>query len=103
MIYVAWDLICISKEVEGLDLRRLDTLNDAMILKFFWVMVLKTNNIWSQICRVKYEKGCTLWTVEPSQANSTTFNKIIQAREKILYLFIIQMESGERVQAVGEL
>jgi hypothetical protein len=83
-----------AKETGGLDLRRLNILNDAMILKAFWVMVTKLENIWSQICKAKYDKMVYLMDFLTLPANSTTFNIIIQARGKILQHITIQMSHG---------
>jgi hypothetical protein len=54
LAYTAWDRICEAKSDGGLGLRNLETLNEAMILKAFWLGVTKPNNMWVQICTEKY-------------------------------------------------
>jgi Reverse transcriptase (RNA-dependent DNA polymerase) len=103
LAYTAWDRICTDKEDGGLGLRKLETLNKAMVLKAFWTLVNNPQHTWSQVCMVKYlrDEGSTFWTVVASPANSTLWQKIIQTREKILQNYTIKLGSGEDTRAVG--
>jgi hypothetical protein len=104
LAYTTWDRICEAKSDDGLGLRNLETLNEAMILKAFWLRVTKPNNMWVQICTAKYlrESECTFWTAAASPTNSTVWKKIIQIRDtNILQKFTIKMGSRENTQAVG--
>lgn len=59
LAYVVWDRICTDKHSGGLGLKRLQTLNEAMLLKAFWTLATNTQNIWVSICQAKYQKDQT--------------------------------------------
>jgi hypothetical protein len=42
------------------------------------------------------------WTVEPSSANSITFNSLLQVRNNITYKITYQIGSGEGIKVIGE-
>jgi hypothetical protein len=86
----------------GLGLRRLDVLNEAILTKAFWVLLTNHHSIWAQICNAKYKGTCTWWTVDPSPANSTTVNTLLQTRTKITHKFTWRIGSGEGINVTGE-
>jgi hypothetical protein len=45
LAYVSWDWITLLKDMGGLGLRRLDTLNEAVLIKAFWVLLTKQHSI----------------------------------------------------------
>jgi Reverse transcriptase (RNA-dependent DNA polymerase)/zinc-binding in reverse transcriptase len=101
LAFTAWDKVCMERDKGGLGLRKLETLNEAIVLKAFWVLATSTHIIWVQINKAKYQIGCTLWTACASPANSVIQNNMIQARDKIIHKFTFKIGSGENILAVG--
>jgi hypothetical protein len=101
--YVAWDKMYSAIEVGGLGFQRLTELNEAMLLKAFWVLVTKPDITWVAVCTGKYlERECTWWTVDTSPPQNTIISQILQTREMVLSKFTWNLTSGESVRAVGE-
>jgi hypothetical protein len=46
LAYTFWDKICTTREEGGLGLRKLETLNEALLGKALWALLTNTNSIW---------------------------------------------------------
>jgi hypothetical protein len=45
LAYTAWDKICLEKDEGGLRLRKLETLNEAILGKALWTLLTNTHSI----------------------------------------------------------
>ncbi|RVW70288.1 LINE-1 retrotransposable element ORF2 protein [Vitis vinifera] len=51
---VKWDAVCTEKHKGGLGLRRIATLNRALLGKWIWRFACEKNNFWKQVITTKY-------------------------------------------------
>uniref|UniRef100_F6H3G0 Uncharacterized protein n=1 Tax=Vitis vinifera TaxID=29760 RepID=F6H3G0_VITVI len=51
---VKWDAVCTEKHKGGLGLRRIATLNRALLGKWIWRFACEKNNFWNQVITTKY-------------------------------------------------
>ena len=51
---VIWDDVCLSKEKGGLGIRRLATLNKALLGKWAWRFAVEDNPMWKKVITLKY-------------------------------------------------
>lgn len=59
--YVKWDKLTVPKMDGGLGLRRLHTINKAMILKAAWKLVSGDKALWVRILQEKYHRSTSFW------------------------------------------
>ncbi|RVX11797.1 E3 ubiquitin-protein ligase UPL7 [Vitis vinifera] len=53
---VKWDVVCTEKFNGGLGLRRIATLNRALLGKWIWRFACEKDNLWKQVISMKYEQ-----------------------------------------------
>ena len=58
---VRWELVCLSKEKEGLGVKCLSNLNKALLCKWNWRFTNKREALWNQVIRGKYEEDRGEW------------------------------------------
>ncbi|RVW76179.1 putative ribonuclease H protein [Vitis vinifera] len=51
---VKWDVVCTEKRNGGLGLRRIATLNRALLGKWIWRFACERDNLWKQVISTKY-------------------------------------------------
>ena len=51
---VNWNIVCLSKEKEGLGIRSLSNFNKALLRKWNWRFVMEENSVWRNIISLKY-------------------------------------------------
>ena len=51
---VKWDVVCTAKLNGGLGLRRIATLNRALLGKWIWRFACEKDNLWKQVITTKY-------------------------------------------------
>ncbi|KAL6314901.1 hypothetical protein AAG906_029119 [Vitis piasezkii] len=51
---VKWDAVCTEKHKAGLELRRIATLNRALLGKWIWRFACEKDNLWKQVITTKY-------------------------------------------------
>ncbi|RVX13534.1 Transposon TX1 uncharacterized 149 kDa protein [Vitis vinifera] len=51
---IKWDAVCTEKHKGGLGLRRIATLNRALLGKWIWRFACEKNNFWNQVITTKY-------------------------------------------------
>ena len=56
---VRWKLVCLSKKKEGLGVKCLSTLNEALLCKWNWQFANERKALWNQVIKGKYgeERG----------------------------------------------
>lgn len=54
---IAWDKVCLDKEVGGLSINKIEVLNKVFTTKLGWRLVSQPNFLWARILRDKYMKG----------------------------------------------
>ena len=51
---VNWEVVCAHKENDGLGIRKLDFLNQALLGKWIWRFAHENDNLWKKVISVKY-------------------------------------------------
>ncbi|XP_059599050.1 uncharacterized protein LOC132255193 [Vitis vinifera] len=62
---INWKVVCSPKEEGGLDIRKIDLLNKALLGKWVWRYAYEKDNLWKTVIGVKYgQEGCGWKTKE---------------------------------------
>ncbi|RVX00991.1 LINE-1 reverse transcriptase-like [Vitis vinifera] len=70
---VKWDAVCTEKHKGGLGLRRIATLNRALLGKWIWRFACEKNNFWNQVITTKYGQEDYGW--RPKKGSKIKFWK----------------------------
>ena len=54
MSMVGWDKICMPKKHGGLGLKKMDEMNQALLMKLSWEVISNSNKLWVQVFCSKY-------------------------------------------------
>ncbi|KAL6327163.1 hypothetical protein AAG906_015202 [Vitis piasezkii] len=66
---VKWDAVCTEKHKGGLGLRRIATLNRALLGKWIWRFACEKNNLWKQVITTKYGQEDYGWRSKKARGN----------------------------------
>ncbi|KAG4954205.1 hypothetical protein JHK87_039799 [Glycine soja] len=53
--WVAWRQVCVSREMGGLGIKDIKVLNNALLIKWKWLMFHQSDQLWSRILVSKYK------------------------------------------------
>ncbi|RVX06963.1 Transposon TX1 uncharacterized 149 kDa protein [Vitis vinifera] len=64
---INWEVVCTSKEKGGLGMRRIDSLNKALLGKWVWRFAVEKDNLWRLMIGVKYGQEEFGWKTKESR------------------------------------
>ncbi|XP_072997676.1 uncharacterized protein [Typha latifolia] len=76
----SWDQICKPTNLGGLSIRRLDAVNQVLVAKLAWRMLVEPNNLWAKTLKAKYFRNSSFWNAAGKQSKSWFWSSIMQVR-----------------------
>ncbi|XP_019166674.1 PREDICTED: uncharacterized protein LOC109162425 [Ipomoea nil] len=76
---VKWDTVTKPKEVGGLGLRSLNSVNSAFMAKLGWRILTERDSLWAQVFRTKYGLGDGRWRADVPRIASNAWRGICSA------------------------
>ena len=70
-----WSILCQPKEIEGLDIKNLDTQNRCLLSKWMFKLI-NEEGIWQSLLRNKYLKNQTIAQVEKKNLGTLNFGLV---------------------------
>ncbi|OIT40013.1 hypothetical protein A4A49_51747 [Nicotiana attenuata] len=87
---IAWDRICQPKVTGGLNVINMKIWNKAALLKHLWALAMKKDTLWIKWAHIYYIKNRPIEDVTTPKNAAWVVRKIIEAKEEIQKLRIIQ-------------
>ena len=78
---MAWQIVCTPKSQGGLGLRKLDTWNEALMIKNLWNIVAGKESLWVTWVNM-FKQGRSIWDVQKDKNESCMWKSILDSREK---------------------
>lgn len=95
LAYVAWDKIAKPVLEGGLGIRDLNSLNDALLMKYLFQVAAGENLPWVQIVKAKYLPQSCLWASKREYQCTYFWRSIMRLRDKLILM--IQWKIGDRL------
>lgn len=83
MALISWEKVCRAKERRGLDVKDLDLMNDALVLKVLWQMAQAQDRQWAAIMQAKYCGHDSVWVVQASPGVTPLWRRMLALRPKL--------------------
>ncbi|XP_061365687.1 uncharacterized protein LOC133308973 [Gastrolobium bilobum] len=82
---VAWDQVCLTKQLGGLGLRRMKDMNTAFLMKIGHNIMTKPEALWVRVLRCKYNVGGNLMPhIRASRNNSNLWKGLVSYWDMVL-------------------
>ena len=65
--WVAWEKVCLPRELGGLGIRNLASFNQALLGKWLWRYSPETIHLWQRVIAMKYGEGKGAWCTRSSR------------------------------------
>ncbi|KAF5181967.1 RNA-directed DNA polymerase (reverse transcriptase)-related family protein, partial [Thalictrum thalictroides] len=82
---VSWANICFPYDEGGLNIRDLETVNHAAIMRHIWHLVSGRRNLWVQWVQAKLIRGRDFWQLQVPQACSWSWRAILKERKDAVH------------------
>lgn len=102
MAYIAWDTIIKPKEVGGLAVRDLKTVNEALVLKSLWKLVTGSIAPWVQLTKAKYLPRSNIWSSKRTYNCTLFWRSLMKLREHLLTMIEWKIGDGQGCPVFGE-
>uniref|UniRef100_A0A803PVF6 Uncharacterized protein n=1 Tax=Cannabis sativa TaxID=3483 RepID=A0A803PVF6_CANSA len=79
-----WDSLCQPKQRSGLEFRKFEDINRALMAKLAWDIAGNVEKPWAMAFRAKFSSWESFWFVRPRASNFAIWKGILQARKIIL-------------------
>ncbi|KAL5538858.1 hypothetical protein UlMin_043555 [Ulmus minor] len=93
----AWDDLCVPKAYGGLGLRRMSSMNQAIIAKWGWDLLMGKNSQCLLFLQGKYLRAGSFKSVEALPTDSTFWKAIIESRDTLLSGAYFQIGDGSSI------
>lgn len=91
---VAWKDVCKPKDQGGLGLKNIGKWNEVMLIKNIWNILNQKNTIWVVRILSMRLKERNFWDVEPSRNASSTWNHLLELRDKLRQHIVTKLGDG---------
>jgi len=78
---VSWNKIYQPRKVVGLELRKMEAVNSAFLIKLTWKL-FHNQSLWVEQMRTKYQINENFFTVEPKRHDSCVWKCILKNRQQ---------------------
>ncbi|KAJ4765720.1 RNA-directed DNA polymerase (reverse transcriptase)-related family protein [Rhynchospora pubera] len=104
MHLISWDRITLRKEEGGLGLRKVQTINGAMMLKILWKVASREHedSPWVKLLRAKYLTMRTLWLSGEPRRCTKLWRALMQYRQVLQPHVQWQIGTGDKCMVFGE-
>uniref|UniRef100_A0A803PAJ0 Reverse transcriptase domain-containing protein n=1 Tax=Cannabis sativa TaxID=3483 RepID=A0A803PAJ0_CANSA len=82
---VAWESVCQSKTIGGIDFRKVEEWNLAAMTKYIWAIANKEDNLWIKWVHNVYLKYENWWSYQAPLQASWYWKKIVATKEKLKF------------------
>ena len=102
LAYIAWDTICMPKEIGGLGVRDLKVVNEALIMKSLWKLLTNSPTPWVQLVLAKYLPRSYVWTSKRVYNCTVLWRALLNATEAMLSMIQWKLGDGLNCAVFGD-
>lgn len=91
---IAWDTVTTPKEEGGLGIKNLLIWNRTYSLKLLWMLIFKSDSVWTAWIQQNVIKDQDFWTMKPAQSHTWMFKHLLKQRQTALQWYQISPGNG---------
>jgi hypothetical protein len=99
---IAWTTVCQDRRNEGLGIRDLQKMNDALVLKLVWNFMARSDKQLVAVMRAKYCTIMVIWEVTAIVEAASLWKHMVELKEFLRGATIWVIGNGTNIPAIGQ-